>query len=152
MCFFYSAFLFGYPHLLPEMQGEALAHIFTKARTSMKDGGIIALDLNGVPSESNNSTPWGSTSSASSLKADKVIGPSLSHIDILHMNEDELISLTGITFEGTLDAQDKDNEALAAATSLFLECGVAVVAVTRGKNGCFIKCNTKERFALSKML
>ena len=43
------AFLFGYPHLLPMMQGEALAYIFSKARTFMEDGGVTALDLNGVP-------------------------------------------------------------------------------------------------------
>ena len=148
----YGAFLFGYPHLLPMMQGEALAHIFTKARATMKDGGIVALDLNGVPGQSDKSTPWGSMCSVPSLKAEKVIGPALSHVDILHMNEDELVSLTGIQLEGTTESLENDDQALSAATSLFLECGVAVVAVTRGKKGCFIKCNTKERFASSKML
>jgi myo-inositol-1-phosphate synthase len=144
----YGAFLFGYPHLLPEMQGEALAHVFSKARKLMQDRGIIVLDLNGVP-ESNVQTPYGSMCSASVLQSDPVIGPALSHVDILHMNEDELMNLTGVQLIGD---ESKDAVSLSGAASMFLKCGVAVVAVTRGKKGCFIKCNNEERFSSSKML
>lgn len=144
----FGAFLFGYPHLLPKMQGEALAHVFSKARNMMQDGGIIVLDLNGVP-ENRFQTPYGSMCSPYMLKSDPVIGPALSHVDILHMNEEELINLTGVKLEGDMDL---DTQALSAAVSLFLKCGVAVVAVTRGKQGCFIKCNGESRFASSKML
>lgn len=144
----YGAFLFGYPHLLPKMQGEALAHVFSKARNMMTDGGIIVLDLNGVP-ETKVQTPFGSMCSTSVLKSDPILGPALSHVDILHMNEDELVNLTGVQFEGD---EINDKNALSGAASLFLKCGVAVVAITRGKQGCFIKCNNDERFATSKML
>ncbi len=136
----YGAFLFGYPHLLPEMQGEALAHVFSKARSMMEDGGILVLDLNGVPD-----TPNGS----SDIKSDAVLGPALSHVDILHMNEDEVVSLTGVKLTGD---EINDKTALSGAAKMFLQCGVAVVAITRGKKGCFIKCNNEERFSSSKML
>ena len=69
----YGAFLFGYPHLLPMIQGEALAHVFTKARIGMENGGITVLDLNGVPEPSTDSskiTPWGSMCSSSDLACD----------------------------------------------------------------------------------
>lgn len=144
----YGAFLFGYPHLLPQMQGEALAHVFSKARKMMQDGGIIVLDLNGVP-ESDVQTIYGSMCSASILQSDPVLGPALSHVDILHMNEDELMNLTGVQLNGD---ESRDSVALSGAASLFLKCGVAIVAVTRGKKGCFIKCNNEERFSSSKML
>jgi len=146
----YGAFLFGYPHLLPEMQGEALAHVFSKARSLMEDGGIVVLDLNGVPDSSGSKqTPYGSMCTAADLKSDAVIGPALSHVDILHMNEDEVVSLTGAKLEGD---DEKDKAVLSGAASMFLKCGVAVVAITRGKSGCFIKCSNEERFSSSKML
>jgi len=145
-----GAFLFGYPHLLPMMQGEALAHIFDKARTFMEDGGVIALDLNGVPDTDYPSKT--TTRSVADLRNDPVLGPALPHVDILHMNEDELVNLTGCQIEGTDASQLEDEFNIASAVSLFLMCGVAVVAVTRGKRGCFISCNDMERFEKSKAL
>lgn len=148
-----GAFLFGYPHLLPMMQGEALAQIFSKARTCMEDGGIIALDLNGIPS----ATPDPSekrrvTKSITDIKNDPILGCALNHVDILHMNEEELISLTGCQITNKEESQLEDDFAIAEAANLFIACGVAVVAVTLGKKGCFISCGDAQRFARSKML
>ena len=81
-----------------------------------------------------------------------MLGPALPHVDILHMNEDELINLTGCTIEGSDASQLEDEFNIASAVSLFLMCGVAIVAVTRGKAGCFISCNDADRFARSKAL
>jgi hypothetical protein len=39
----YGAFLFGYPHLLPRLQGAGLAQVLLEARMTMVEGGIIAL-------------------------------------------------------------------------------------------------------------
>jgi len=145
-----GAFLFGYPHLLPMMQGDSLAQIMSKARTLMDDGGVTALDLNGVPETDfpSRTTPR----SVTDLQADPVLGAALPYVDILHMNEDELVNLTGCQIEGTDAAQLEDEFNIASAVSLFLMCGVAVVAVTRGKRGCFISCNDMERFEKSKAL
>lgn len=146
----FGAFLFGYPHLLPNMQGEALAHIFSRARSLMENGGLVVLDLNGVPESEKQITPFGSMCSASTLADDPVIGPALSHTDILHLNEEELTNLTGVSFDD--NDEKKVNDSISKAASLFLQCGVAVVAVTRGKKGCYIKCNDETRFSSSKML
>jgi sugar/nucleoside kinase (ribokinase family) len=136
----YGAILFGYPHLLPMMQGEALARMFSQARKIMMDGGLVVLDLNGVPE-----TPFvraGALRNLNDLKNDKVIGAALEHVDLLHMNEDELALLTGC----------RNEFAIAKAVELFLQCGVAVVAVTRGKKGSYVACNNGERFQKTPML
>lgn len=147
---FVGAFLFGYPHLLPMMQGEALASIFITAREFMDEGGVTALDLNGVPDTG--LAQRTTMVSVQDLKASPVLGPALSHVDILHMNEDELVNLTGCQIEGTDASHLEDEVNIASAISLFLMCGVAVVAVTRGKRGCFICCNDLDRFQRSPAL
>jgi len=136
----YGAFLFGYPHLLPMLQGEALGHVLCEARSVMMGGGVVALDLNGA------------MRSVSDLKNDKVIGAALQHVDILHMNEDELVLLTGCEITNTNGSQVDDEFAIASAVNLFLQCGVAIVVVTRGKKGSFVSCNDAKRFSRSKML
>ena len=147
----YGAFLFGYPHLLPKMQGEALAQVFLEARSMMIEGGICVLDMNGVP-DITFSRKDGSMRTAHELRQDPVIGAVLDHVDILHMNEDELVLLTGCRLKGTLSAELEDEFTIARAANLFLMCGVAVVAVTRGKNGSYVACNKVERFRRSPML
>lgn len=146
-----GAFLFGYPHLLPMMQGEKLAQIFLKAKSSMDEGGIIAMDMNGIP-EMGYNKDGSELRSVNQLKNDKVIGAALEHIDILHLNEEELINLTGCCIEDTEDSTVLDESSIGTACSLFLQCGVAVVLVTRGKKGCFISCNNSKRFEKSRKL
>lgn len=146
----YGAFLFGYPHLLPQMQGEALAQIFLEARSCMIEGGIVALDMNGVPEADFDRK--GGLRAVTNLKNDPVIGAALEHVDILHLNEDELVLLTGCTILGTPDSEQQDDHAIANAVKLFLLCGVAIVAVTRGKRGCYISCNDADRFRRTTML
>jgi len=143
-----GAMLFGYPHLLPLMQGDALALLFSEARKCLMDSGIIALDLNGVPDDSYQATPGG-LRSVSDLKSDRVIGKALPHVDILHMNDDELALLTGATL---LDREEEDQLTISKAADLFLQCGVTIVAVTRGRKGSYVACNTTERFQKSPML
>ena len=146
----YGAFIFGYPHLLPKLQGEALAQVLLEARSTMIEGGVIALDLNGVPDaifERKNGLR-----TVAQLRSDAVLGAALDHVDILHMNEDELVLLTGCKIVGTPEAELQDDYAIASAVNLFLLCGVAVVAVTRGSKGCFISCNDIDRFRRSPML
>lgn len=138
-----GAFLFGYPHLLPMMQGEKLLQVFLEARSSMIEGGIIVLDLNGVSKV----TFKNKTRTVAELKSDPVIGAALDQVDLLHLNEDELVMLTGCELKGTME----DEIAIANAVNLFLLAGVAIVAVTRGKQGCFVACNDVERFRRSML-
>ena len=144
----YGACLFGYPHLLPKMQGEALAQILLEARSIMIEGGVVVVDLNGVP-EATFSTHEGFRS-VGDLKTDPVLGAALDHIDILHMNEDELCLLTGCEIRG--NSEREDDFAIANAVNLFLLCGVAIVVVTRGSRGSYVACNDPERFRRSSKL
>lgn len=143
----YGALLFGYPHLLPMMQGESLGRIFRESRKIMIDSGIVALDLNGVPEAP--ILRKGMLRSLEDLRSDFVIGPALEHVDILHMNEDELELLTGCPITGI---ENEDQYAIAKAAELFLACGVAVVAVTRGRKGSYVACSDEERFERSPLL
>jgi sugar/nucleoside kinase (ribokinase family) len=146
----YGAFLFGYPHLLPLMQGQSLARLFHESRKILVDRGVIALDLNGVPEMP--IVKAGALRSLNDLRHDRVIGPALHHVDILHMNEDELVLLTGCRILHTRDSQEEDEFNIAKAVDLFLQCGVAIVAVTRGRNGSYVACSNAERFAQSPAL
>lgn len=143
----YGAFLFGYPHLIPNIQGDALARVVVEAKRNMIEGGIVALDLNGVPGDTFQQSRDGSLRTVHDLKHDAVIGPALAHVDLLHMNQDELALLTGLQ-----ESDLEDEHAIANAVNLFLRCGVGVVAVTRGKKGSFVSCNGQERFQKTPML
>jgi len=147
----YGAFIFGYPHLLPHLQGMALAQIFLEARSLMIEGGVVAMDMNGVPEASFQRGETG-LRTVSDLKNDPVIGAALEHVDILHMNEDELCLLTGCEIKGTPESASDDDVAIASAVSLFLVCGVGIVALTLGSKGSFVCCNDVDRFRKSKML
>lgn len=139
----YGAMLFGYPHLLPLMQGKSLAIVLNEARNIMVDGGIIALDLNGIPDTQFSIS--GGLRSPQDLKLDSVIGPVLQHVDLLHMNEDELVLLTGCRIFDSPGSEQENEFAISKAVDLFLSCGVAIVAVTRGKKGSYVACNIGDR-------
>lgn len=146
----YGAFLFGYPHLLPCMQGDALAQIFLEAKTRMIEGGIIALDLNGVPESS--VIVEGQLATPDDLLADPVVGPALGLVDIIHMNEDEASLLTGVAIRGSAGFENEDDAAISKAADLFLECGVAIVVITRGSKGSFVRCNDSDRLGRTNTL
>ncbi len=139
----YGAMLFGYPHLLPMMQGQSLAFVFKEARNIMVDGGIVALDLNGVPDVQLSIS--GGLRSPHDLKRDSVIGPVLQYVDLLHMNQDELSLLTGCRIFDTPGSDQENEHAISRAADLFLACGVAIVVVTRGRKGSFVACNNGDR-------
>ncbi len=133
-----GAMIFGYPHLLPQMQGENLAELFQ----STSEDTIVVLDLNGVPPPSDDVTSK-TLKSTEELKRDTVLGPVLPYVDILHCNEEELKHLTG---------SSSDNVSIEEAASLFLNCGVAMVAVTLGSKGCIIVTTSDEsRFEKSNL-
>eukprot|EP00977_Amphora_coffeiformis_P013936 scaffold3806_cov169-Amphora_coffeaeformis.AAC.12 len=140
-----GAFLFGYPHLLPMLQGEHLLRVLIEARRFMADGGITALDLNGV---SGSGYRRGQRFTADHLHRDPVIGAGLEEVDILHLNENELAVLTAYNLTGT----EEDDVLIAESAAIFLKCGVAIVVVTRGKKGGYVACGSAARFQRSPML
>ena len=142
-----GAMIFGYPHLLPQMQGENLRQLLSSIKSTSPHT-IVALDLNGVPPPSKTTT---TTDLRTDLSTDAVLGPALPYMDILHMNEEELQHLTGC---GTIINNNNNNnqkmEQLKQATSLFLACGVSIVVVTLGKDGCFIHTATTHATTTGK--
>jgi len=149
-----SAFIFGYPHLLPSVRGENLAQAFADARGLMSRkgslGGITVLDLNGVPPL--NVGPHRQRRNVADLMADPVLGAALPDVDILHLNEQELADITGFNLVGTDCSVAEHESEIASAVALFNEAGVAIVALTRGKNGCLVRCGNADRFLKSPAL
>ena len=124
------AFLFGYPHLMPKMQGESLKSMLRSARQRLSSGGssvLVGVDLNGVD---------GSDPSA----AREVLIPALGEIDVLHLNEDEamVLSCSNNKFEsGDVTANDVSPHLLSLISS-FHDLGCAVVLLSLGSKGSFV--------------
>ena len=74
------AFLFGYPHLLPLMQGRALSDMLRSVRSRLGSGCLVGVDLNGVSAE--NHSP-------------DLLLPALQSVDVLHLNEEEAAVICG---------------------------------------------------------
>jgi len=126
------AFLFGYPHLMPKMQGDSLRSMLQSARQKMSSGDsriLIGVDLNGVD---------GSDCSA----AREVLIPALSEIDVLHLNEDEALVLSSpsgsISAKNSgVDTNDVSPDMLSQIAS-FHQQGCAVVLLSLGSKGAFV--------------
>ena len=125
------AFLFGYPHLMPKMQGDALRGMLAKVRQKLYNNGerslIIGVDLNGVD---------GSDRDA----ARSALIPALDQIDVLHLNEDEAAVLTS-TSSSDEDEVISDygiSKQLMSQIELFHDKGCAVVLLSLGSKGAFV--------------
>ena len=133
------AFLFGYPHLMPNMQGAALKSMLKNVRDKLSSGGnkqvsdgnkvLIAVDLNGVDG-------------SDSTVAKAALIPALSEIDVLHLNEDEAMVLSSSSSATTNDGDDGSNSLISSALlsqiSTFHEHGCAVVLLSLGSKGAFV--------------
>lgn len=117
------AFLFGYPHLMPKMQGEELKRMLASTRAKLAGAGgekqpLIGVDLNGVTPSNHNPS---------------LLTPALSEIDVLHLNEEEAAIICG----------SEDN------TAALHEGGCAVVLLSLGSRGARISV-TPDADRLSK--
>jgi sugar/nucleoside kinase (ribokinase family) len=126
------AFLFGYPHLMPKMQGSALKSMLRSVREKLSTDDstvLIAVDLNGV----DGSDP---------IKAKAALIPALSEIDVLHLNEDEAMVLSSSTTSSAAvnndDASSNLSPELLSQISSFHENGCAVVLLSLGSKGAFV--------------
>eukprot|EP00571_Detonula_confervacea_P010296 CAMPEP_0172299626 /NCGR_PEP_ID=MMETSP1058-20130122/1890_1 /TAXON_ID=83371 /ORGANISM="Detonula confervacea, Strain CCMP 353" /LENGTH=406 /DNA_ID=CAMNT_0013009141 /DNA_START=71 /DNA_END=1291 /DNA_ORIENTATION=+ len=124
------AFLFGYPHLMPEMQGDSLSSMLQSARRKLSSGGnsvLVGVDLNGVD---------GSDPRA----AREALIPALSEIDVLHLNEDEARVLSSSESTcGNDDASTNDvSSQMLSQISSFHKHGCAVILLSLGSKGAFV--------------
>ena len=130
------AFLFGYPHLMPNMQGESLKNMLQSARgrLSATKGNrvLIGVDLNGVD---------GSDPTA----AREALLPALSEIDVLHLNEDEAAVLSSTSQSATEEEGDNVvSPQMLSQIAAFHEQGCAVVLLSLGSKGAFISVTSDE--------
>ena len=129
------AFLFGYPHLMPKMQGDALKTMLQNVRDKLSSDDnkvLIAVDLNGV----DGSDP---------AVAKSALIPALSEIDVLHLNEDEAMVLSSSSSSSSSAASTDDSGSnnllsseLLSQISSFHEHGCAVVLLSLGSKGAFV--------------
>ena len=126
------AFLFGYPHLMPKMQGGNLKNMLGAVRQKLCMGDyseniLIGVDLNGV----DGSDP---------MAAQAALIPALDEIDVLHLNEDEAKVLS---FSPSSENDDPSNNDMVSSQMLsqiasFHEKGCAVVLLSLGSKGAFV--------------
>jgi len=137
------AFLFGYPHLMPKMQGDALKSMLRNVRaklSSEENKVLIAVDLNGV----DGSDP---------AVAKSALIPALSEIDVLHLNEDEAMVLSSSSSSSSSPAAPSGengsnsllNSELLSQISSFHEQGCAVVLLSLGSKGAFVSVTPDEK-------
>ena len=132
------AFLFGYPHLMPKMQGESMRSMLRSARKRLHPRALIGVDLNGVD---------GSDSAA----ARDALAPALGEIDVLHLNEDEVKVLSCSSSDkpakedekAAIDTDAVDAEMLAQVETLHKQ-GCAVVLLSLGSKGALVSVTSDE--------
>ncbi|KAL3827139.1 hypothetical protein ACHAXA_002374 [Cyclostephanos tholiformis] len=136
------AFLFGYPHLMPQMQGVELKSMLRTVRQRLSSEGgcvLVGVDINGVD---------GSNPS----RAREVLIPALGEIDVLHLNEDEAVALCSSDY--TLESADVIGNDLSpqllSQISSFHELGCAVVLLSLGSKGAFVSV-TKDSQRLQRL-
>ena len=125
-----DAFLFGYPHLMPLLQGEHLKDVLCHVKESF--GGndvIIGVDLNGVSRDNH---------------SDSVLTPALPFVDVLHLNEEEAEILSG-TKKQDFFLHGHDEQALQDVCNLLHNQGCKIVLLSRGRKGCFISGRSQKK-------
>jgi len=115
-----KAFLFGYPHLLPQMQGDKLKQMLLTIRSKFGPSILLGVDLNGVTIENHRSD---------------LLGPALEQVDILHLNEEEAELLSGFRKD---DLLHHSGEKLQIVTEVLHKEGCAVVVLSLGSRGSYI--------------
>jgi hypothetical protein len=136
------AFLFGYPRLMPKIQGVKLKSMLRTVcqRLSLEGGCVlVGVDINGVD---------GSNPS----RAREVLIPALGETDILHLNEDEAVALcsSDYTFESAdVIGNDVSPQLLSQISSLH-KLGCAVVLLSLGSKGAFVSV-TKDSQRLQRL-
>ena len=133
-----NAFLFGYPHLLPKLQGTNLKEVLEYVKMTFGNETLVGIDLNGVNSENH---------------TDDVLKPALPFVDVLHLNEEEAEILLAKSKSSSpsspspspsgSEVNSDDNnlysiENLGKVTKGLHAMGCAVVLLSLGSKGVFI--------------
>lgn len=120
-------FHFGYPHLMPHLQGESLCTLFQRVRQAVPNV-LFSLDINGA-NVADKDTP--------------VLSQVLPHVAMVHANLDEACIVTGLaeaSASGALSASK-----IQPIVEWFAQRGAAIACITCGRDGVFVATsNTTE--------
>lgn len=132
-----EVFHFGYPHLLPHMQGQALRDLLVRVRENCPQC-IISVDVNGADA----------AKAENGASSSDVLLPALSVCDVVHANLDEAFAILPASCAGKVTRKttsapsaDELSAAEAAAVALWFvdnEHGAWVSCVTAGRDGVFV--------------
>lgn len=114
-------FHFGYPHLMPKLQGSALRHLFNRIRDACPST-MLTLDVNGANCPESLSAP--------------VILPALSITTAIHANLEEACIITGLA--NPQDSATMSATQIRPVVEWFVQNGAGIACITCGKDGLFI--------------
>jgi len=134
---------FGYPPLMPKLQGQSLAACMKAVR---RTGATVSLDTTCCNDEAEHQ---------------RMLRPSFPYVDIFTPNLDEAATVAGKLYElmarveqrsrqtgGTVIVEDVVTpEEIVAIGDKLLGEGIAIVAITLGPNGAYICTGSAERIA-----
>lgn len=113
-------FHFGYPHLMPHLQGNSLGSLFQKVRQAVPHV-LFTLDVNGANVADDDT---------------HVLTQVLPYVAMVHANLDEACIVTGLadaTASDTLPASE-----IQPVSEWFVNRGAAISCVTCGRDGVFV--------------
>lgn len=114
-------FHFGYPHLMPQLQGNNLYILFEKVREAAPRV-ILTMDVNGANIEESEEHP--------------VLHPALSITAAIHANLEEACVITGLA-KATESSRLSAGE-IKPVVEWFTKRGAGIACITCGKDGVFV--------------
>ncbi|PXF47223.1 putative sugar kinase YdjH [Gracilariopsis chorda] len=120
-------FHFGYPHLMPQLQGKALCQLFERVREGAPHV-LLTLDVNGADTAERQENP--------------VLLPALEYTAAIHANLDEACVITGMAPPSSSDTMPA--EEVKPIVEWFVKNGAGMSCITCGKDGVFVATRFKD--------
>lgn len=114
-------FHFGYPHLMPRLQGDNLRLLFEKVREAAPQV-ILTMDVNGANVEESKEHP--------------VLQPALGITAVIHANLEEACVITGLAKAS--ESSRLSAEEIKPVVEWFTKRGAGIACITCGKDGVFV--------------
>lgn len=132
-------FHFGYPHLMPNLQGDTLKELFDRVRAAAPNV-MFTMDVNGADAREDARSP--------------VLLPALQLTAVLHANLEEACAISGLASPG--DSATLSVSKIRPIVEWFTDHGAGIACITCGKDGVFVatcrSVSDNERLRLSTRL
>lgn len=120
-------FHFGYPHLMPKLQGHNLRQLFDRVRQAAPHV-LLTMDVNGADEKETPDRP--------------VLLPALELTAAIHANLEEACTITGLT--SALESSTLSAKEIRPVAEWFTEHGAGIACITCGKDGVFVSTGNDE--------